>query len=210
MEYLSEFITVAIIHLLGVMSPGPDFALITRNSLAYSRKTGIYSALGIALGITVHIAYCLIGIGLIISQSILLFSAIKMLGATYLIYIGYKSLRAKPNSQNLQKISEKNKDLSRMEAIKSGFLTNALNPKATVFFLSVFTQVINPATPVAIQLIYGVEMVFMTFVWFAFLATGLSHQIIKTRFVKVQHHIERTMGAVLIALGIKIALSDSK
>src|SRR5579871_852922 len=94
--YLAEFITVASLHLLAVMSPGPDFVLISRNSLVYSRKTGIYSALGLALGISVHITYSLIGIGYIISKSILIFSTIKFLGAGYLIYIGYKSLRAKP------------------------------------------------------------------------------------------------------------------
>ena len=206
MEYLGEFFTIVVVHILGVMSPGPDFALITRNALIYSRKTGIYSALGVALGITVHIAYCLIGIGIIISQSIILFNSIKLLGAGYLIYIGYKSLKAKPQKAT-QKTSKK-ADLTKLEAIKSGFLTNALNPKATIFFLSVFTQVISPQTPIAIQMIYGIEMTVMTFVWFAFLSMGLSHRIIKDRFIRVQHYVERTMGAILIALGVKIAISD--
>jgi len=101
MPYLSEFITVAIIHLLAVMSPGPDFVMIMRNSLLYSRKTGIYSAIGLGAGIAVHVTYSLIGIGFIISKSVLLFSIIKLLGAGYLVYVGYKSLKATHNfSQN--------------------------------------------------------------------------------------------------------------
>jgi threonine/homoserine/homoserine lactone efflux protein len=100
MPYLTEFLTVAFIHFLGVMSPGPDFAMISRNSLVYSRRTGIYSAFGLALGILVHVTYSLIGIGLIISKSIIIFSTIKLLGASYLIYIGYKALRTK--SHNLK------------------------------------------------------------------------------------------------------------
>ncbi len=100
MLYLTEFLTVAVIHLLAVISPGPDFAMISRNSLVYSRKTGIYSSLGLALGILVHVSYSLVGIGLIISRSIVIFSAIKFLGAGYLIYIGYKALKTK--SHNLE------------------------------------------------------------------------------------------------------------
>src|SRR5438094_7329342 len=95
-NYLPEFLTIASLHLLAVMSPGPDFVLISKNSLVYSRKSGVYSALGLALGILVHITYSLIGIAYIISRSIVIFSTIKLLGAGYLIYIGYKSLWAKP------------------------------------------------------------------------------------------------------------------
>ena|SRR5258708_39313724 len=95
MQYLPIILTVAGVHFLALLSPGPDFILITRNSLLYSRRTGIFSAIGLGLGIIVHITYSLIGIGLIISKSILLFSFMKYLGAGYLFYIGYKSLRAK-------------------------------------------------------------------------------------------------------------------
>jgi threonine/homoserine/homoserine lactone efflux protein len=94
--FITQFITVAIVHLFAVMSPGPDFAVVTRNSLFNSRKVGIYTSLGIALGIMVHVTYSLLGVGLLISRSILLFNIIKFVGAAYLIFIGYKSLRAKP------------------------------------------------------------------------------------------------------------------
>lgn len=206
MQFLPEFLTVAVIHLLAVMSPGPDFAMITRNSLVYSRKTGIYSAIGLGLGILVHVTYSLIGIGLIISQSIVIFSVIKYLGAGYLIYVGYKSLRSKPSVQTEASLEHK-KDLSIFSAIRVGFLTNVLNPKATLFFLALFTQVIHQTTPLWIQTLYGIEMSVMTAVWFSTVALILSHRIIKKRFTRVQHYVERAMGAVLIALGIKVALA---
>lgn len=209
MPYLAEFLTVAVIHLLAVMSPGPDFAMISRNSLIYSRKTGIYSAIGLAFGILVHVAYSLIGIGLIISKSIVIFSIIKFLGAGYLIYIGYKALKTKPHNLKSKFFEQKN-DLNKNIAIKMGFLTNALNPKATLFFLSLFTQVINPNTPLMIQIFYGLEMSIMTFVWFAFVAAVLSHSAVQTKFALAHHHIERFFGVILIALGIKVALSNSK
>jgi len=209
MNFLPEFLTVVVVHLLAVMSPGPDFILISRNSLVYSRKVGIYSAIGLGLGILVHVTYSLVGIGFIISRSILLFSVLKFLGAGYLIYIGYKCLKAKPQKQQAIALEKKN-NMGKMAAIRMGFLTNVLNPKATLFFFALFTQVINPITPKFIQIFYGFEMSMMTFAWFAFVAIILSHNLIRARFALVQHYLERTFGVILIALGIKVALSSSK
>lgn len=206
MNYLPEFLAVAGVHLLAVMSPGPDFVLISRNSVIYSRKVGILSALGLALGITVHVTYSLIGIGLLISQSVVLFSVIKYLGAGYLIYIGIKSLRAQPAKLETERATAK-KSMTSWQAVRTGFLTNVLNPKATLFFLALFTQVVHPETPKLIQSLYGLEMSLMTFVWFGAVALALSHPVIKNRFTKVQHYLERFFGACLIALGIKVAVS---
>lgn len=209
MNFLPEFLTVVTVHLLAVMSPGPDFILISRNSLVYSRKVGLYSAVGLGLGILVHVTYSLVGIGFIISRSILLFSILKFLGAGYLIYIGYKCLKTKPHNEHLDVVAKKD-DIGKFAAVRMGFLTNVLNPKATLFFFALFTQVINPSTPKVIQIFYGLEMSMMTFLWFAFVAITLSHNLIRKRFISVQHYLERTFGVILIALGIKVALSSSR
>lgn len=208
--YLAQFLTVVIVHLLAVMSPGPDFVMVTRNSLVYSRKVGVYTSIGLAMGIAVHVTYCLLGIGLLISRSILLFNIIKYLGASYLIYIGYKSLKAKPQAQENIEIEKAQEQISSLSAIRIGFLTNVLNPKATLFMLALFTQVINPGTPRLIESLYGMEMVTMTFVWFSLVSVFFSNSLIKSKISKVQHHIERLTGAVLILLGIKVALSSRK
>jgi RhtB (resistance to homoserine/threonine) family protein len=209
--FITEFITVAIVHALAVMSPGPDFAMVTRNSLLYTRRTGILTALGISLGIAVHVAYSLLGIGLVISRSILAFSIIKYLGAAYLIYMGYQSIRASrlnSNSQNkdTQTVTQPY-EMSTMASIRTGFLTNLLNPKATLFFLALFTQVIDPNTPKHIQALYGFEMMIITLVWFMLLALFFSNTTIRKRILRVQHLIERATGLVFILLGIKVALT---
>lgn len=193
---------VALLHLLAVISPGPDFVIVTKNTLSHSRKIGIYSAIGVALGILVHVTYSLIGIGLIISQSILLFNVIKLLGAAYLIYIGFKALTSKSKAF-IKKIKIGGK-ISNFDAVKTGFFTNVLNPKATLFFFSLFTQFISPTTPVIIKAVYGIEMTIATFLWFALVAVILSHKYIKGYFSRFQHYVEKVMGAILIALGIKI------
>ncbi len=209
--FWSQFLTIALVHFVALVSPGPDFAMITRNSLLYSRASGVYTSIGLALGIATHVAYCLLGIGLLISQSILLFSVIKYIGAAYLLYIGYKSLKAKPEREDEPVVIQNSeKTLTPLAAIRSGYLTNVLNPKATLFLLAVFTQVIDPVTPKLIQSLYGVEMVVVTFAWFSVVSVFLSHGLIQVKIMKFKHRIEHVTGVVLIALGIKVALASHK
>ncbi len=209
MNYFNEFLIVALVHFLAVASPGPDFIMITRNSLIYSKKTAIYSALGLAFGILVHIAYSLAGLALIISKSIVLFSIIKFIGAGYLAYIGYKSLTAKREPEVVLD-KTKQKDLSRMSALKMGFITNATNPKATLFFLSLFTVIISPSTPTWIKGLYGLEMAVATFIWFAFVATLFSSGFIKKRVKGIQFWAEKFIGVILIGFAVKLALAKNK
>ena len=209
MVYLPIFLTVALAHFLAVISPGPDFLMITRNSLIYSRRTGIYSAIGLGLGILVHITYSLVGIGLIISKSIILFNTIKLLGAAYLIYIGYKSLTSKSSKTNIA-VGEQRKDINKLAAVRIGFITNVTNPKATLFFLSLFTLIVTPTTPMIIKILMGAEMSIVTSLWFIFVAYLTSHHLVKSRIGGIQHFAEKFIGIVLIALGIKVALSTSK
>lgn len=207
MEYLALIGTVTIIHLLAVISPGPDFIMAVRNSLTYSRKTGIWTAVGFGGGITVHIFYSLAGLALIISKSILLFNAIKFIGAGYLIYIGLKSFLSKSSKIELSEHNKK-EDITRLLAVKIGFLTNALNPKATLFFLSLFTLVISPETPLPIMGIMSAIMIVNTILWFSLVAVFISQKRIRSIFEKFQGVFNKTLGGLLIALGVKVALTE--
>ena len=210
MQYLPIILTVALIHLLAVMSPGPDFIMTVRNSLAYSRRSGIYSSIGLGLGIMVHVTYCLLGIALIISRSIVVFSIIKYIGAAYLLYIGFKSLRAKPHNDLVAVDEHQKTDLTKFEALRTGFLTNATNPKATIFFLSLFTVVIHPGTPLPVKVIMGTEMVLATMVWFSILTIIVSHRLVRHKIGRVQHYLERFMGGILVLFAIKVATEHAK
>lgn len=205
---MQAFLTIALIHLLAVISPGPDFAIIVKQSVTQKRTTIYWTALGIALGILVHVGYSLLGIGFIVAQSILLFTTIKLLGAAYLIFIGVKALFAKKQvgsvTDSLTKIENSH---SPWQAVRIGFLCNALNPKVTIFFLALFTQVIDQHTPVALQLGYGLYMAFQTFAWFALLGSVLSMQLIRRHTDAFHHWTEKVMGAVLIALGLRVAFA---
>jgi len=207
MEYLAIIGTVTLIHLLAVISPGPDFIVAVKNSLTYSRKTGIWTAVGFGGGIAVHIFYSLAGLALIISKSILLFTAIKYLGAGYLIYIGLKSFFSKSSHIEVGEHEQK-EDIAPLEAVKIGFLTNVLNPKATLFFLSLFTLIFSPDTPLAIMSLMGLIMVVNTTLWFSLVSVFLSQQRIRTVFERYQNTFNKTLGGLLVALGVKVALTE--
>ncbi|MCY1417599.1 Threonine efflux protein [compost metagenome] len=95
-------------------------------------------------------------------------------------------------------------------AFVTGFVTNGLNPKATLFFLSLFTVVINPHTPLAIQAGYGVYLAFATATWFCLVAMLFSQRRVRAGFARMGHWFDRLMGAVLVGLGIKLAFTELK
>lgn len=206
--YWTEFLTVALIHLLAVASPGPDFAVVVRESVTHGRRAGMFTAFGVGTAIFVHVGYSLLGIGIIVSQSIVLFNALKWLAAAYLLYIGIKALRAKPADPSALAANLPTGERTARGAFTAGFVTNGLNPKATLFFLSLFTVVINPHTPLSIQAGYGVYLAVATGAWFCMVAMLFSHQRVRNGFARMGHWFDRTMGAVLVALGVKLAFTQ--
>jgi len=200
-DYYTQLVTVILVSIAMVISPGQDFAIVTRNSLLFSRRAGILSALGIFLGIWVHVMYSLAGIALIISKSPTLYSVIKYLGAAYLLYLGIKSFINKENKV----VNESSQNfLSDLEALRNGFMSNALNPKTTLFFLSIFTQVIDPDTPLKIQFLYGFIIAVAHILWFMIVAYFFSSKVFLSKFNSKKKLIERITGAILIIFAIKI------
>jgi RhtB (resistance to homoserine/threonine) family protein len=198
--------TAAFLNLLAAMSPGPDFVMAVKNSLNYSRRTGIFTGIGVGLGISVHIIYCAAGIGYIISKSIVVFSIIKYLGAAYLIYMGISAFRAKKTALEINE-NLKLSDITRIQAIKIGFFTNVLNPKATLFFLGLFTFLIKPQTPIYIILILAFIMISTAVGWFTLVALFFTQKKVQTTFLRFEKSINYLFGGLLIALGIKIAFT---
>lgn len=199
-----ELFTVATITILAVISPGADFAMVTRNSMILSRRAGMLTAVGIALGVLVHVAYSVLGVGLIISRSILLFNLIKYLGAAYLVYLGVTMLRARAEVPGAARV----RALSDLGALRVGFLTNATNPKTTLFVVSLFTQVISPQTPLLIQLGYGAFMSLAHLLWFMLVACAFSSAPAQRMVASARHHVERAIGGVLVCLGLTLALAS--
>ncbi len=204
---LTQFFTIGILMLLSAMLPGPDFACVTKNSILYSRRAGIFTSIGITSAVMIHITYCIYGLAIIISRSILLFNMIKYIGAIYLIYLGITSLLLKhtePNSANISHQPLQKTDMSDWIAFRQGFFCNILNPKATLFFLAVFTMIIKPNTPIAWEIAYAIEMLAIVLAWFCSLTLLLSHPRVLRLLNRVERYIAKILGVFLIGFGVAL------
>jgi RhtB (resistance to homoserine/threonine) family protein len=204
--FLANWLLLVTVFTVALASPGPDFVMIVRNSVLYSRKAGLLTAIGFALGVVVHVAYSLAGLALIISQSVILFNILKFIGAAYLLYVGYQALKSKGfDAPSIA--SGESMQMRSSEALRSGFMTNLFNPKATLFFLALFTQILDPQIAFFEKFIYGLTCILMTALWFSLVATILTTPKIRAAFLKMSKWIDRVCGAMFIALGLKLAFT---
>ena len=201
---MTELLAVVAITLFAVISPGPDFAMVSRNSLLLSRRAGVLTALGIGLGVLIHVGYTLLGVGLLLQQSTGLFNALKLAGAGYLIYLGMKMLLSKADSATH---SDAQKPVADGAALRTGLLTNALNPKTAVFIVSLFMQVVQPDTPLAVQIGYGAFIALAHAAWFSLVALCFSAGAVRARLLAVRHWIDRAFGGLLVGLGLLLAVA---
>ena len=207
-QYFDQFLIIAIAHVFAVMSPGPDFLLVVRQSFLYGRKKTIFTSIGIASGILVHTLYCTLGLSFLLSYE-LFYIFFKMLCATYLLYLGLTSLLTKNtsyrfNDNNIVEDSPNKPFISSLSAYKQGFITNVFNIKASLFFISLYSF-INPETPKYILFFYSLWMTFVTGFWFILLTLLLTK--IKKLTYKYHLYINKFMGIVLIYIAIKIYLN---
>ena len=204
---MSIFLTVALLHLFAVASPGPDFVLVSRQSFRYGRAVAIWTSGGIALGILFHVAISLTGLSLLLQSQPDLFWYLKLAASLYIGYLGFASLISK-DPVNLQKDSIGQED-RYIKSISTGFLTNVLNPKAFIFFITVFTLVINEGTGLFIKGLLGIYMSLATFIWFSLVSILLTNQKATERFKKAIPWLEKITGLFLIVLAIQIIPRES-
>jgi RhtB (resistance to homoserine/threonine) family protein len=203
---VTEILAVAVITVLAVIAPGADFAMVVRNSYLYGRRTGLFAATGVAAGVLVHVTYTMLGVGLVIASSTALFTVIKLIGAAYLVYIGVRTFRARGDVE--VDLADKTA-LTPFAALRTGFLTNVLNPKTTLFVVSTFAQVVSPGTPVYQQVGYGLFMSFAHLLWFGVVAVFFSHDRMRTLMLRGQKVLNKVIGSVLAGLGISLAFAPS-
>ncbi|GGD52727.1 LysE family translocator [Lacimicrobium alkaliphilum] len=204
--YWLEFLTIASVHLLAVASPGPDFAVVVRHSVSFGRRIAIITSLGIGIAILLHVAYSMLGIGLLIQTTPWLFNVLSYLAAIYLGYLGIMALKSRPNPPDLPR-DQKNetvRELSDRKAFIIGFVTNGLNPKATLFFLSLFAVAISAQTPFEVKLFYGAYLALATTLWFVSLSCLLSTPRIREFLTQQGYWFDRLMGLLLIALALRL------
>lgn len=205
MNSASLLVTAAGAHLLAVMSPGPDFAMVSRQTLAHGRAAGLRTAWGIAAGIVFHVGYALFGLGWLLQAYPLLLELLRYAGAGFLIWMGTSALRSSAPPAGGTAAS------TPAPAARHDFLiglgTNLLNPKATLFFVALCSALVTTPTPIGQKLALAAWIVLTTGVWFSLVALLLGQPRARARLAAHAWLIDRAMGVVLVLLGLAMLLA---
>lgn len=178
-----------------MISPGPDFAVVSQYGLAGLRRSAIYATLGIVLALCIHVFYCVTGVAYFLQNSPKIFLGIKLLGSFYLTYLGVKMILScfKENHNNTVLTTNKT-------AFRVGFLTNLLNPKATVFLLSLFSLYAKSMNSFSLKLCYAISIPLMALVWFSLLSLMLTHPYFLPFLQKQKRKFTFVMGVIVLGL----------
>ncbi|GMM91609.1 LysE family translocator [Vibrio fortis] len=210
MNEITILITLASIHFIALMSPGPDFALVVQNATRHGRQTGLYIALGLSCGILLHSLLSLTGISYLVHQQPTLFAIIQLAGGSYLLYLGYGALKttwATIQSHDDDNQALNSKDLiltNKREAFSKGFATNILNPKALVFFISLMSSLVPADMSLsgkgfALLILFGLSLF-----WFSLLAWMLSTKALQRKLHEATVYIDGLCGALFSMIGLSI------
>ncbi|MCJ2378900.1 LysE family translocator [Vibrio sp. ZSDZ34] len=210
MNEVTILTTLATVHFIALMSPGPDFALVVQNATRYGRQTGFYIALGLSLGILVHSVLSLTGISYIVHQHPTLFSLLQIAGGSYLVYLGIGALTSiwlqlRSSDPSAAHVPAQSRILnSRRQALSRGFTTNILNPKALVFFVSLMSSLVPASMSLsgkasALIILWGLSLA-----WFSFLAWALSTKRMQKRLLDASIYIDGLCGLLFSGIGSMI------
>jgi RhtB (resistance to homoserine/threonine) family protein len=205
--YLLELVSLMAIFSFAIVSPGADLAMVMRQSLVHGRRAAIVTSFGVGTALMFHVTYTILGLGLVISQSIYLFNIVKWCGVAYLLYIGVKALKAGKTDMTVEHegADPTKKRQTVLKAFGLGFAANALNPKAVFFFLSIFSTVVSAHTPIAVKFGYGLVMAGSLILWFVGVSLFMTTPKMRAAFSRASQWIDRVSGIVFIALGLKLA-----
>jgi threonine/homoserine/homoserine lactone efflux protein len=204
----AQLVAAAVVLLLGTISPGQDMALVAKVSITQGRRAAFATTLGIVSGLPLHATASALGLSVILATSATAYSVVKLAGAFYLIYLGTRAvLRAQAHTKATTIAASE--PLSGRRAYLQGFLTNALNPKVALLYLTILPQFISPGQSLlGRSLLFASIHVGLGLIWltaYAYLLDRLA-QVMQRPSVRAQ--LERVTGAVLIAFGLRTALES--
>lgn len=200
-------LTLLSLHFFALITPGPDFILTIKNSLSFGKKMGVATAFGFGMGIGIHVTYSILGVNYLMENAPAVFDVIKWLGALYLIYIGVMTLKGVIKKSETTDV--KIKDLpaqSLRTGFTQGFITNILNPKATLFILGIFTSAVPAGTDPKVLWTAGLLMVITTILWFILVSVFFSLKKIRAQYYKSERALNFIFAAFFIFVGTRILL----
>lgn len=203
LEYLALIAAILLVDLLALVSPGPNFVLVSSAAVSQSRKHAIWTACGIATGSFAWAAAAALGIVSVFEVFPLLGLFLKVVGAAYLLYLGAKLLR----SNGFQPKERRDQNAPGEAAgYWRGFLVNMTNPKSAAYYASVFAAFLTPEMPTWVLILLVSAIALMSLAWHVLLAVGFSAAAIRARYISVSKWVDRLCGAFLVLLGLHLAL----
>ncbi len=234
MTYISDFIFLYSMNFLNLLIPGANFTITARNSIASSRTAGIFTALGIVCGSSIHKVPTVLGLGFLQAHSLWFYQTLKYAGCVFLFYIGTKTIWNSASleirkkvvqflqqlvlGQGLKIFRRKDSDflevsertrLSPKEAFCIGFLTDILNPQATLCFIAIVGATVNIDTPIKIRAIYSLALVTTSIIWYSLIALFFSQPFLMQRSHEIRPWVERIAGACLITFSYRLFWQSS-
>lgn len=207
---MSEFAAFLVVAAVVIATPGPDTALTVRNTIAGGRRSGIFTALGVAGGQATWTLATSAGISALLLASEPAFAAVKLLGAAYLVVLGAQALRVAFRAGSLQACAPGrgfSRALPPLVALRQGFVSNLGNPKMAVFFTSLLPQFTRPDhTGFGSLLVLGLLFCSLTLAWLAAYAIAVATAGDIFGRSGIRRGLEAVTGAVLVALGLRLAL----
>ena len=202
---LEQLLVIVSVTCLVMVIPGPDMVLVLRNTFVAGRRAGLRTSCGVLAGNLVHITSGLLGIGWLISKSILAFAVLKYAAAAYLIYLGVMSLRSGGTTLEPGRVEG---GRSGRHWFLQGFVSNVLNPKGALFYLGVFTVVIAPGTSAATMLVLVCSMMLVSASFWLLFVSTLDRPVVRERIAQSQRAVNRVSGGLLILLGVRVAFAE--
>jgi threonine/homoserine/homoserine lactone efflux protein len=190
-----------------IVAPGPDMALVTRNALAGGRRAAVFTAVGVGLGILAWAVAAALGVAELLDRSVVAFTALKLAGAAYLVLLGVRALLSSTAAADLLAAgSGRGQGIRAVDALRQGALGNLLNPKAGVIFVSILPQFVAPgdSLPRLLAMLLAFEVMIIGWLMiYGALVNRVGHSPIGESARRV---LERVTGAVLIGLGLRLAV----
>lgn len=209
MDSLLLIITLASIHLGIVVIPGPNFLVIVKNSLTHSRRAGLVTARGVAIGTIVYVIAGFLGFTALLSQSVELFNIIKWLGTLYFIYVGIQLIRHANRDQTDITINTKATSIfTDRQAFRSGLLTMLSNVKSAFYFMFLFTTFLPSDISLELKLIVIVIVPMISLAWYTTLALTFSNNSVRGIYQRIERGMNIIFGAVWILLGVRLATTS--
>jgi threonine efflux protein len=205
MEHSLVLISVFTVFVPALMLPGPDFVAVVRSSMTHGTRAGLLTTLGVSAGLCLYATLSLLGLSAILVEYQWLSWVVRVLGGSYLVFLGVRLLKAKP--REIEIVAQGRPSGKR--AMAFGFLVTLTNPKAIVLFASVFATAVTPSTPAWLMCLMIALVSAASLAWYSFVSVFMSSRPVMSRFQRARHRIEKAAGVCFIGMGGKV-LADAR